>query len=573
MEVKQRKKQNIITLLLTILIIITINVISSKLFERFDLTSEKRYTLSNHTKNLLKELDDEIYIKIYLDGNDLPVNFKKMRKSINELLEEFSVYAENNITYEFINPTAETNQKARFNLYKQLYDRGLSPIESQEVDDEGKTSQKMIFPGAIVIYKGNEIGINLLKNDGRFKRESEQSINSSIEALEYEFTNSIRKLSIEKKEQIAFIEGHAELSDYEVMSITKTLSEYYDVKRGKISGMYGILDNFKAIVIAKPRFAFSKKDKFVIDQYVMNGGKILWLVDGVRTDMDSLVGRASTVAMPNILNIDDLLFKYGARINYDLIQDVKCAPIGLTRKDRNGKTKIDRFSWFYFPLLISRNNHEINKYIDLIRTEFVSSIDTVGTSANIKKTILLNSSNYTKLETGLIEVKFDIIRKKPNQQEFSKMYVPVAVLLEGEFNSVFQNRNIDSLIPDKTKFKTKSINTKMIIVSDGDIIKNYISEKGEVYPLGYDKYTNKFSKRIFEGNKEFILNAINYLCDDNGLMSIRLREIKLRLLDKRKIKQYKLKWQIINTLLPIIFIIFFGLILHYLRKRKYVHTK
>jgi len=529
------------------------------------MTSEGKYSLSKHTKDFLSKLDNEVYVKIYLAGDDLPVGFKRMERSINDLLDEFKIYANNNIEYQFINPSEKSDKEARFGLYKQLYDKGITPIETKEETDAGKTMQKMIFPGAIIVYKGKAIGINLLKNDPKHKQDSEKNINNSIQSLEYEFTNAIKKLSKEKKQKIAFIEGHGELDKYSVIDITRTLSEYYDVKRRFINGTIGILDKFSAIIIAKPTQEFSEQDKLVIDQYIMKGGKVLWLLNGANMNLDSLKAVPSNVAMPFNLKLEDQLFRYGVRINQGLLKDVRCSGIGMTRQTSNGQPRIELFPWVYFPVILSDNNHEINKYLDVIRLEFPSSLDTVSASPKIKKTILLHSSIKSKFEYSPTVVDINKINQRINETEFNQQNIPVAVLLEGKFGSNFKNRMINDISNNQQNIIEESKKTKMIVVSDGNIIKNKISAKGEVYPTGYDKHT----ERIFIGNKQFILNAINYLCDDEGLMSIRLREIKLRLLNKDKVKQEKTFWKLINIILPIIIVIIFGLISYFVRKSKY----
>jgi len=350
MERKKTRKQNIIQLVAVFVIVILLNYIVSFLIVRIDLTSEGRYTLSDPTKKLLSEIDDQIYVKVYLEGDDLPVGYKRMRRALNDLLEEFSYYGKKDISFRFINPSENPDKKVRFGLYKQLFDKGLIPIESTETTEEGKTSSKMVFPGVVVVYKGKDLGVNLLKNDPRYRTDSEDNINNSIQSMEYELTNAIRKLSIPQKQKIAFIEGHGELDEYQVMDITTILSEYYEVRRGIINGTPGILDEFEAIIVAKPLLKFSENDKLVIDQYIMKGGKALWLLDGAQIDLDSLRKMPLTVAMPLELNLDDQLFRYGARLNPGLIQDARCASIGMARQGTDGRTKIDFHTNSYYPI-------------------------------------------------------------------------------------------------------------------------------------------------------------------------------------------------------------------------------
>jgi len=565
MDRKKIKKQNIIQLIAVFIIVVLINYIVSFLIFRVDLTSEGRYTLSDQTIKLLSEMDDQVYVKVYLEGEDLPVGFKRMRRAISDLLEEFNYHGKKEINFRFINPSENPDKKVRFGLYKQLFDKGLVPIESTETTAEGKTSSKMVFPGVVVVYKGKDLGVNLLKNDPRYRTDSEDNINNSIQSMEYELTNALRKLSTEKKQKIAFLEGHGELDEYQVMDITTILSEYYEVQRGTMNGTPGILDGFAAIIVAKPMKRFSENDKLVIDQYVMQGGKVLWLLEGAKMDLDSLRSMPVTVAMPLDLNLEDQLFRYGVRLNPGLLQDVQCAAIGMTRQGSDGRPKIDMLPWPYFPIILSDNSHEINKYLNLLRLEFGSTIDTVASSPEVKKQILLYSSDKSKFEYAPAQVSLENIQRQVDENTFKSKKMPIAVLLEGKFESNFKNRLISDLALSDDKIIKTSKPTKMVVVSDGDIPVNKVSAKGEVYPIGFDVN----SQRQYMGNKDLMLNAINYLCDDEGLMAIRLREIKMRLLSKEKVLQEKAFWKIINTALPVVIIILFGVFASYLRKRKY----
>ncbi len=562
-----QQKNNIIKLIISLVIIISGAYILSIKFLRFDLTSEGRYTLSNYTKNILESLNDKIYIKVYLEGDGLPSTLKIYNKKIKEELDEFKIFANNNLVYDFINPSESHDKEVRFALYKNLSDKGIIPIETNEISEDGKSSQKMVFPGIIISYKGKESTINLLKSSMNVAPESEENVNASIQSLEYELTNAIQKLSKNKKPEIAFIEGQGELNEYEVMDITRVLSEYYLVKTGKINGTPGILDNFKAIIIAKPEKAFTEQDKFVIDQYIMKGGNVLFLIDGCKTNTDSLFLLGNTISLAQDLNLNDMLFQYGARINNDLLQDEFSSPIGLTTKGPNEKPIIKRFPWFYFPVLVSENNHVISKYLNYIKTEYVSTIDTVGKNSNIKKTVLLKSSPKTRLEQIPARISFNQINHMPHAEEMKAGRKNIAVLLEGEFTSVFKNRPVQKYFQNISlaDVLTKSKAAKMILVSDGDIIRNEVSKIGKPYPIGFDKFT----QQTFKGNQEFILNSINYLCDDEGLMTIRSRELKMRLLDNEKIKNHRFTIQLLNVLLPIFLVSFFGIIIYFIRKKKY----
>lgn len=562
-----KTKNNFVNLLFSTAIVLLAAYILSIGYFRLDLTAEGRYTLSDYTTNILKSLDDDIYVKVYLTGDDLPINLKKFSKAINEELDEFEVYAGGRLDYTFINPTESDDKNVRFGIYKMLMDNGLVPIEINENTNGANISQKLVFPSLIISYKGRSLGLNLLKNYGNIPPESEQSINNSIESLEYELTNALQKLSTNEKPQIAFLEGQKELSEYQVMDISSVLSEYYEVKRGRIGGNIGILDSFKTVIIAKPLGQFSEVDKYVIDQYIMKGGNVLWMLEGTETNLDSLFVTASTISMGLDNNLSDMLFNYGVRINNNLLQDKYASPIGIVKKIDGEKPKIDLYPWNYFPVIVSDNKHLISKYLNYVKTEFVSTIDTVGTDYSIKKSVLLHSSPYTFEESVPIRISLDLINTMYEDPRLTNGEKALSVLLEGEFKSAFANRNIKQFMNKSSDYKhiNKGKLAKMIFVSDADIIKNEVTSEGRPYPVGYDK----FSQRTYEGNKEFILNAVNYLSDDGGLMTIRSRELKMRLLDAEKVKKHRFVLQLINVLLPSLIVILFGIAVYFFRKRKY----
>lgn len=558
------QKKTVIQSLLFILIIILVTVISSFLVIRIDLTSEKRYTLSPVTKKILKNLDDVVYIKVYLDG-DLNIPLKKMRRNIRELLNEFKIYAGKNFEYEFINPLAESDEKIRNDVINELYKKGLVPTNIVSAEKEGGKSEKIIFPGAIVIYHGIELPVNLLKNNPGLG--AEENINNSIQSIEYELINKIRSLTSKVTEKVAFIEGHGELDEFQTGDITKELANYFQVDRGQINGKSGVLDDYKAIIIAKPTKPFSEADKFVIDQYIMNGGKVIWFIDEVSVSMDSLIN-GSTIAFIRDLNLDDMLFRYGVRINPDLIQDIQCNVIPVNMALAGNPAKFVPAPWLYYPLLSPPPTHPVTKNLNLIKTEFVSSIDTLKARQNIKKTVLLGSSPYSRTVSVPRDIRLNEIKDNPEKSHFTASNIPVAVLLEGVFQSAFQNRNYQQYVSGQdVTFKAGSKPGKMIVVSDGDMIRNDIRNTPNgtmILPLGMDRFT----REVF-GNKEFIVNAMNYLTDQEGLIQLRSKEFKIRLLDKTKIQEHHLKWQLINTVLPVLVVIILGFFYNYLRKRKY----
>jgi ABC-2 type transport system permease protein len=571
MQQKKIKQNNIFQFLVTLVVIILLTISSNYIFTRIDLTSDNRYTLSNHTKELLAELDDIVYFKIYLDG-DLPAGFKRLENATREILDDFRAYGKDNIQFEFIDPAESSDKKTRNEIFKQLYLKGLNPVNLQVKEKDGGKTQKIIFPGVVVSYRGKEVAVNILKNFTAYS--SEGNLNASIQSLEYELTFAIHKLTIKQPKRIGFIANHNELDSLQVGDIAKKLSEFYRLERVNIDGnIFSLKDTlnrnrYDLIVIAKPTKKFSEKDKFLIDQYIMNGGRVLWLVDEVNVNMDSLAYTRTTLGLLNELNIDDQLFKYGVRINPNLIQDMQCSVIPVNTAMYGQKPKFAPAPWVYFPLLLPMQNNTITKNLDMIQSKFISSIDTVGVGLDIKKTVLLTTSKYSRTVMAPVMIDLSLISKKIEPQRYSKSYLTTGILLEGVFPSIYTNRISPIILDNKDiAFREKSLPTKMIVFSDGDLIKNHVSGVGEnkkVLPLGYDRFT----KQTF-GNKELILNCVNYLCDMNGLLESRTKSFKLRLLDRAKIGKERVKWQIINVLLPILFVVLCGLLFNFFKKRQY----
>ena len=556
------KKQNISQFVYAFIIIILLNVICSFVFTRIDLTSEKRYTLSPATKKLLTNLDDIVYFKIYLDG-DFPAGFKRLRNETREMLNQFRAYTDK-IQYEFINPSEGKDKKQIKNLYQELYGKGLQPTNLKTKNTES-SSQQIIFPGAIVSYKERELPLQLLNSQIGIAPEA--VLNSSIQALEYNIASVIKKLSVLNKPKIAFIQGQGELDKYSIGSIYNSLSEYYNVQIIRIDHHLKALKDIKAIIIAKPDSAFDEKDKFIIDQYVMKGGKVLWLVNSVFASMDSLRASNQTVGIAQKLGIEDQLFKYGVRLNYDLIQDLNAMPIPVKTGNLGSQAQLSYLPWYFFPVVMPTIKNPIVNNLNAVKFGFTSSLDTVG-SPEIKKKILLTTSKYARTLSTPVTISLDIMRDQPDERLFRKSNIPIAVLLEGTFTSLYKNRLEDTILKNKEiGFVETSKPNKMIVVSDGSIIKNDIQiSNGSQYPLplGYDKYT-----RESFGNKDFILNCIDYLCDESGLIEVRSKELKLRLLDKTKITNDKLFIQGVNTGIPVILVLLFAIINGYIRKRKY----
>ena len=578
-----RKNKVYLSLFYSIIFIVLLNAIGGFLHFRMDLTSEKKHTLSEETIEVLSNLEDLIYIKVFLKG-EFPSGFKRLQKQSRETLENFKNIAGKRFGFEFINPSESSSEKEREKVYKQLVKQGLQPTDLQVKQNAGMSSS-IIFPGAIIYYKDKILAVELLKKEVGLH--PEVALNNSIETLEYEFISAISKLTKNSKEKIAFLRGNKELNEkevgdisYSVLSDNYSLSEYYeiehfDIKEFELDSITNEpnlakqlqkLQKYKAIIIAKPQLAFNNLDKYLIDQYIMGGGNTLWLIDGVSANMDSLQqSEGYFMANKNQLNLGDILFKYGVRINADLIQDQRATEIPIITGYSGNMSQQSFFSWPYYPLLFSDSKHAISNNLDAIKCEFVSSIDTIKN--NIHKTILLHSSANARIVPSPQRVSLGMLKNPPKSDYFNNPNISIAVLLEGSFESVFKNR-----ITPKTNtinFKEISKESKMIVISDGDMIRNNFSEKtGKVYPLGYDK----FGKFIYPGNKTFLMNAVHYLCENNQdlmLSSLKTNELKLRLLNKEKINKFRIFIQLFNLLLPIIIIILFGLFYNFSRKKKH----
>jgi ABC-2 type transport system permease protein len=530
---------------------------------RLDLTEEKRFTLSQPTRKVLTRLKNDIYIQVYLDG-EIPIPLKRLKRSVREMLDEFRITSGRKIDYEFINPFEGKDKKQREIQYQALVNKGLNPINIQAGDAEGGSTQKIIFPGMIVNYNGIEVPVNFLNTSSP---SYEQNILHSVEGLEYEMIQTISTLSADTIFKVAFIEGHGEIPEIETADITMNLAKFFTIDRGIIGGKIGVLNKYAAVIIAGPEKEFDEKDKLVLDQYIMNGGKVLWLFDEVAVNSDSLV-YGSTVGLYRPLNIEDQLFRYGARVNPSIVQDLVCEIIRLKVSTGSTNQQFVSVPWVYYPLLTPSVNHPITRNLNRVKAEFANYIDTVGFDPAIKKKILLATSGFSRTLSPPLIISLKEAEMTPDEKFFNKSKLPVAVLLEGNFISVFKNRIVGNLMDDKNlKIKTESVRTKMIVIADADIIRNEVRRVGlkeTPFPLGQDKYSNQ----IF-GNKDFLINCLNYLVDDYGIMELRSRELKLRLLNIAIIKAGKVKWQLFNIAVPILIVIISGVLYSFLRRRNY----
>ena len=558
---KQARNRNLTTLVLLICVLFSVNVLSGYLFTRFDLTSEKRFTLSPSTVRLMSELKDVVYVKVYLDG-DFPPAFKRLQNSTREMLDELRAYSNGNLEYEFINPSANPDPKERNKFYEQLAAKGIQPTNLQARNKEGTTEQ-VVFPGAIVGYVSQEMPVMLLQDQAGVG--TEQMLNNSIQALEYNIVNAVRKVTTSIPDRVAFLEGHGEWNEAQVADFARELSASYLVERKRIDGTLGSLKGIGAVIVAGCDSAWNEKDKFVLDQYIMNGGKVLWLLDGTTASMDSLQYASEMIALARETNLEDMLFRYGARVNYDVLLDLQAAPIPVVTGMVGNRPQQSLLPWYYFPVVVPSSEHPIVKNLNAVKFEFVSSLDTVG-SRSVRKTVLLTTSKYTRVSGAPVRVNLDIMRSEPDVNMFSQPSRPVAVLLEGAFVSNYRNRVPVQISSDpQIAFRETGDTTRMIVVSDADVIRNNIRKSdGAVAPLGLDRYTG-----TVYGNKSFLLNCVDYLFDDSGVMAVRAKEFKLRLLDKTILEEDLFKWQVINTAGPVLLIVMFGIFKVWRRRRKY----
>ena len=582
---KNIKHNEILSLIITLIIIVLVNIIGSFVYTRFDLTSEKRYTLSDTSKDILKNLNDYVYFRVYLEG-DFPAGFKKLRKETKEMLDEFRAYSKF-IDYEFINPSESNDQTERNETYKILWQSGLN-YYTETVQTNNGVQQIMVWPGIILSYRENELAIDLLS--GQSGQTQEMVLNNSAQDLEFKLISAIKEISTSIKPTIAFTDGHGELSDLEVYDIANTISKKYNIKRATLNEQLNALmkrdydkdssivikPSFDAIIIAKPTIPFSEKDKFIIDQYIMYGGKVMWLIDPVSATMDSLQSKESTMGLALNLNLDDMLFNYGLRLNKNLLLAYPCAQIGLVTGQGNNLQSM-LLPWYYFPLLSQASEHPIVRNLEAVKSDFVSSLEPTTSASEIQKIPLLKTSDYTKVASAPVFISLDILNERPNAQMFPQKGMTTAYLLNGMFTSLYEHRMPDAIAESaEIGFKTKSVKTSMIVIADGDIIRNQLAQLdyakknnkriGSPLPLGYDQYTN-----ITYGNKQFIDNAISYLIEGEGLIGVRSRELKIRLLDMNKVNGSEITWQLINVVLPSALMIILGIVLAILRKKKYTH--
>lgn len=532
-------------------LLILLNTTSQRVYKRIDLTSDKRYTLAPITKEVINKIDKQLLIKVYLEG-DFPSEFKRLQIETRQFLEELSAH-NTLIKIQFIRPD---NQREK------LIKAGMIPSQLT-VKEDGKLSNAIIFPWAEILYKNKKSKVSLLTN-GTAESQEDQ-LEKAIESLEFSFSNAIYKLQEEKEKKIAVLSGNGELSDIQLYSFLSEVTKKHRLAKFTLDSVKtnpkkSLIDlqQFDLAIVAKPTQPFTENEKLVLDQYIINGGKTLWMIENVQADTDSLYNSGSMLAYPRDLNLTDFFFSYGLRLNATLLQDLYAAKIPLATGNIGNKPQFQNLNWFYHPLVSGNPNHAITKNIAPVRLRFANQIDTLKN--NLKKTPLLVSSMLTRKVGTPAIIELKSIANEPKEEDYSNGFQIVGLLTEGFFTSVYANRVKPFNIND---FSKKSIYNKMVVISDGDIGRNQI-KKGKPFDLAEDKWTGE---RF--GNKEFLLNTIDYLLDDNGLIELRNKNIQINLLDKKKAYQEKTYWQFINIILPLMVILTFGLVFKYLRKRKY----
>lgn len=557
-----------IQLAIIVAIVIVINIIAHFLYFEIDLTADKRFTLSENTKNVVASADDNITIKVLLDG-EFPAGFKRLQSSVKDILDNLRD-VNPKIVYEFEDPNEGSSQVVE-RKRKQLLEDKLVPV-NLSYSDGTQLVQKAVFPFAIITYKGRKQIVNLLEEQ-KMGDDEDVILNKSVSLLEYKFAYAFQRMQADRSKNILFTQGNGELEAPQTFRLESELRKFHKVGRISLDTLLRLDSTIDLVIVASPNTPFTLQNQFKLDQYIMDGGKVLWLIDKFPISLDSINKYKFYVPTENATGLDDLLFKYGVRIMPDLIMDLECSPIPQVVGMSGDKPQTRLFPWVYHPAIASINNHPVVNNIDRVNMFFPSSIDTLKTQGNINKTILLQSSKYSRTQLAPFRLTFEMLKVNPDPAKFNNGSKPVAVLLEGEFESFFNNRLTpefqNTLDAIGVSFMAKSKKTSQIIVSDADFAKNLVNAStNETEDIGF----NKWERRYYKGNKDFVLNAVEYLLDKNNILESRSKEIKLRLLDSVKTKAEKTKWQLINVVLPVVLLIIFGLVFRYLRIRKYTSS-
>lgn len=540
---------------LAVAVFILANQLAADYFFRWDLTEEKRFSITVATKKKLAELPDNITVEVYLTG-DLPAGFKRVQQSLIEILDEFNVYSNGMVTYQIIDPNIASSEKSRAAFIQSISDKGLQPTDVF-VNKEGKRTQKRILVGVVVSYGSRELGVQLFK--GNKTASAEERLNQSIEGIEFELITAIHQITQDSRPVIGMVTGHDELDSLDILTFSRLLEEHNRVRRVSLNRL--LSSQVDLLMIIQPKKPFSTIDKYFLDQYIMAGGKVIFMLDKVGVNMDSAA--IGTYSFPIELNLDDLLFKYGVRINNNLVQDFVAGATPIVVGRSGDQAQVQLLQWPFFPILNTFSNHVIVRNLDAIKTEFVSSIDTVK-ATGIKKTVLLSTSKYSRVSTAPVYVDINLLKASLSPDKFDKQNIAVGYLLEGQFTSYFKNRFIP-VSENQDDFRDKSIETGIIVIADGDFVATKRDPRsGRLLPVGYDPFMGQQF-----ANGDLILNAIQYLLEGDGLITARAKQVVIRPLDKVKILANKKFYQFINLLLPLVITLLLGITVFVVRRQKY----
>ena len=554
---KFKKVGDILLLANGLMLAIILNQLASLYFFRLDLTEERRYTIKQPTKELLQNLEDDVYVEVYLEG-DLNAPFRRLQKAVRETLEEFRVYSKNKVHYTFLNPASAIGQNAQREFMTSLTSKGIQPMNVID-NKNGQRTETLVFPGAMISYGASEKGVTLLRD--HLSQRSEEVLNQSIEGIEFELANAINKLANNNRKKVGILTGHGELDSLHRASLVSTLYESYDVFNPNLTTR-PTLQEYDVLILAKPTRLFSERDKYKLDQYLLHGGKLLLLIDELEVNMDS-VSSDYYFASPYHLGLEDQLFRYGVRVNQDMVQDIVSLHYPIVTGTVNGKAQITPLEWPLFPMVNHYANHITTRNLDASEFRIVSSMDSVK-AEGIRKTPLLFSSDYSRKVKAPVKVNVNDLRKEIKPENFGQGPVVLAYLLEGKFTSLYKNRFLPDSA-DTSRYLAEGVPSKLIVLADGDVARNEVNPKtGQAQPLGLDNYSH-----YTFANKELILNMVAYLADETGLISARNKVVKIRPLDKGKLKNDQVFWQVINLVLPILLIISLGITKAWWRKKKY----
>lgn len=547
-------------------LMIVLGILSNWLFTRIDFTTEKRFTISPVSRAVMDSLPQPVNITVYLQGENFPGGMKRLQSSVRDMLSDLQAYSNRKLQFVFTDPMKGLSQEQQKQTFEDLAANGVE-AQSLNVKTDDGVSQKVIFPFALVNYQGKSLPVKLLQAQSSVNLSPDEVLNNSIQNLEYAFTSAIKKITSGGKQRVGFTEGHQELNDVELNDAMASLADGYLVGRLDLNTIpFDSLLKINLLVVPKPSSAFNELEKFKIDQYIMRGGRVLWAIDQVNAELDSLKGHGGEqMAFNKQLNLDDQLFRYGIRINYNLIADMNCAPIPVTVGNAGGQPQIQLLRWLFYPIYIPLSKHPIVKNLDGISSQFASTIDVLDVK-DVQKTVLLNTSPFNKVIKSPHLLSLEALKDEPKPEDFKSPQKITGVLLEGKFVSDFRNRPLPEGLNEKVEVLEQSKPTKMVVLSDGDILRNQVGSDGSPFPLGYDRY----SQQTY-GNKTLLLNIADYMADDSGLIALRNKEIQIRLLDRARIRSEKLYWQLLNNIAPIAIVLIFAIFQHYTRKRKYAH--